>query len=674
MKMLKKLSVLTIIFFSLVLTSCQVYWFDNMASDISENLSTEFKFYSQREEDDSNPVIETITQNIGSRFASDVMPTEKFQSLKPGYILNGWKFYRTFDISTGEKSLSLPDCLSLTNDGYVADVKVTPQKIDFVAIWSPATNTKYTVKHWLQNLARDDYSVEEIHTQILEGTTDTQTEAKALDIKGFVPKEFNQVNINGDGSGEVNIYYDRKKISISVDYNYNGKKEEITAYYGQQLPIEIPDRTEEGYNFSYWEVSFADGSKKNLEKLDLESIIQDFSCKIIWAAATDIKYTVKHWFQNLDVTDYIVDESKTQILKGTTDTQTEAKALEVKGFTVKTFSQVNIKGNGTSVVNIYYNRNKVKTTVVYNDGVHKNEEFTGYYEQNMPVTVPDSAKAGYKFAYWKISYSDKTETKNENKQLTFGYTDSVCEIVWAAATDTKYTVKHWFQNLEITDYVLDESRTQILTGTTDTLTAAVALNETGFTAKTFDQVNINGDESSAINIYYDRIQTTVTVDYGNGTPVVQSSGYYGQSLTCTPPDRSTAGYMFDHWVITYADGTTSTAAGNTFTYGVQNYTCLAVWAYITAYGKVTVTYPDTEPDVALIFTVSFTSTTISTSGVTSGFSTYQWILDGAVLDTTQILNKTISPLSPGYHSVLLVVTDAGGNQYSKEAVVQVTGQ
>ena len=84
----------------------------------------------------------------------------------------------------------------------------------YTATWTPAT-VHYTVKHWQQNLANDDYTEVVGDREDKTGTTGTNTAAAAKSYTGFNSKPFSQTSIAADGSTVINIYYDRLTYTIN---------------------------------------------------------------------------------------------------------------------------------------------------------------------------------------------------------------------------------------------------------------------------------------------------------------------------------------------------------------------------------------------------------------------------------------------------------------------------
>lgn len=270
--MLKKSLYVTFLIFSLFITSCQVSWFDDLKTDMEQNLSSILRFYSQKEEDVPEAVVETVSVHIGEEYYTSEVSLEKFEGLVAGYYVGGWKYYRTPNEITG---VDISSSFSTNSDGTVSNVKVTPQNVDFLASWNPNTDTKYKVEHYFQTEDLADYTLDEEKTQTLEGTTDTPTQAQPLEQKGFLPLEFIQSNINGDGSGLVKIYYNRKKVTIKIFYD-DGRADdgvEFEGYFGQKVAdVELPDRNAEALVFNGWKVTYEDGTEDELEEQELTYI------------------------------------------------------------------------------------------------------------------------------------------------------------------------------------------------------------------------------------------------------------------------------------------------------------------------------------------------------------------------------------------------------------------
>ncbi len=103
------------------------------------------------------------------------------------------------------------------------------QALTLHAVWTPNTNTRYTVIHWLENADDDGYSYRESENKT--GATGAQTSAAAKSYTGFTAQTIAQQTIAGDGSTIVSVYYKRNTYTITFyldDPIYKCGKEEHT--------------------------------------------------------------------------------------------------------------------------------------------------------------------------------------------------------------------------------------------------------------------------------------------------------------------------------------------------------------------------------------------------------------------------------------------------------------
>ena len=114
------------------------------------------------------------------------------------------------------------------------------------------------------------------------------------------------------------------------------------------------------------------------------------------------------------------------------------------------------------------------------------------------VTVAPSqpTRAGYKFEHWSLTEGGEA--------FTFGGTlDASIDLyaVWTPQT-VNYTVIHFLENANDTNYSFEESETK--SGTTGAMTAAAAKSYSGFTVQEITQQPIAGDGSTIVEVKYAR--------------------------------------------------------------------------------------------------------------------------------------------------------------------------
>ena len=104
-----------------------------------------------------------------------------------------------------------------------------------------------------------------------------------------------------------------------------------------------------GYAFTGW---FTDSALT--QQTDFSAIARPTTVYAGWEVA-DTKYTVVHWWENADDTEFSYHESES--LNGKTGEQTKAVAKNYEGFTAQPITQETIASDNSTIVNVYYKRN-----------------------------------------------------------------------------------------------------------------------------------------------------------------------------------------------------------------------------------------------------------------------------------------------------------------------------
>lgn len=105
--------------------------------------------------------------------------------------------------------------------------------------------------------------------------------------------------------------------------------------------------TKPGYEFVGW----YDGSSKVKNGATVTS---SMTLKAHWNEA-EVSYTVIHWLENADDDGYSYDKSEKKT--GMTGTKANANAKSYEGFTAQPVTKKTIKGDGSTIVSVYYKRN-----------------------------------------------------------------------------------------------------------------------------------------------------------------------------------------------------------------------------------------------------------------------------------------------------------------------------
>ncbi len=332
-------------------------------------------------------------------------------------------------------------------------------------------------------------------------------------------------NVNNSNAGTVSSY-DNTKVT-------KDKSVTITAV------------TNAGYTFIGW----YDGDNELTKELSYTFTMptENLVYTAKWIINTNTPYKVEHYLQNIDNTYYPSTPYETDNLTGTTDTQTAGSVKRYEGFTSPSITQVNINGNGNTVIELYYTRNSY--TVTLNKDIDKAGTITGAgtYKYGKKVTITAVTNAGYKFIGWYDG--DNELTKELSYTFTMPTENLVYTAKWIINTNTPYKVEHYLQNIDNTYYPSTPYETDNLTGTTDTQTAGSVKRYEGFTSPSITQVNINGNGNTVIELYYTRNSYTVTLnkDIDKAGTITGAGTYkYGEEVTITALTTN-EGYTFNGW-------------------------------------------------------------------------------------------------------------------------------
>ena len=251
------------------------------------------------------------------------------------------------------------DVTSPTVVGYAPDPPVvhvdSSVATTYTVNYHPAL-VDFTVKYYQQNVNDDKYTLSGTETK--QGYTEKPVSTYATGTNGF------DVNYDGftrllyddtatiaaDGSTVVELYYDRNYYLMNFNLDGGYGVEPIYARYG--APISVGTPTKPGYSFDSWN-----------PELPATMPVDGGTYTAKWTVG-NAKYVIQYWQENANDDDYSYVEKvdKTGTV-GTTVNGSNDKSYQ--GFTYnneKTDKNVTIKGDGSTVVNVYYDRNVYTVT------------------------------------------------------------------------------------------------------------------------------------------------------------------------------------------------------------------------------------------------------------------------------------------------------------------------
>ena len=387
---------------------------------VTENMTLEAKWdinYYNLNLNANNSKAGTISNNSGSHYYNKSITITA--TTNPGYTFNGW-----YD---GDKQITDKPSYTFT---------MPAKNLSYTAKFSANTNTKYKVEHYLQNIDNTKYPTTPYEIDNLTGTTDTLTNGSVKTYEGFTsPSTITQKLIKGDESTVIKLYYVRNEYNLTINlcdnkgdifYDLSGP-----VKYQEELSFLAPEK--EGYTFIGWYEG--DNLISDKESCTFNMPSNNVTYKGIFSANTNTKYKVEHYLQNLEDDNYPDIPTYIDNLTGTTNTLTSGSVKAYEGFTSPSITQVNINGNGNTVIKLYYTRDSY--SVALNKDIDKAGTITGAgtYKYGKEVTIKAETNEGYTFNGWY---------KNDElyiEDASFNYTIGAEAVAFEARyTANKYTI------------------------------------------------------------------------------------------------------------------------------------------------------------------------------------------------------------------------------------------
>lgn len=276
---------------------------------------------------------------------------------------NSW----TARISKGElinQTVTSPTVVGYAPDQETVTInQVIDDHVTITVTYQPAL-VDFTVKHYQQNVDDDRYILAETETK--KGFTESPVGDKlAKTYDGFTALLYDTTTkVAADGSTVVEIYYDRNYYMMSFNLDGGYGVEPIYARYGAAITLGKP--TKPGYKFDGW-----------TPKLPTTMPVGGGTYAAKWTKQ-DSKYQIQYWQENADDDGYSYVESET-VTAATGDVVNYNGNKSYAGFTRntdKTDKNVTVNGDGSTVLNVYFNRNVYEVKFYKNDGSNRKPKWS----------------------------------------------------------------------------------------------------------------------------------------------------------------------------------------------------------------------------------------------------------------------------------------------------------
>ena len=508
-------------------------------------------------------------------------------------------------------------------------------------------------------------------------------------LVGWAAKKNGTINIADKitvpkGSTSVNVYAIIKE-GYWVSFNSDGGSivDSQFVLHGDNLDLDKNTTpTKPGYTFDGW--------YNGLTKVENgATVTSSMTLTAHWKAAK-VSYTVIHWWENADNDEYSFHES--QELQGLTGATTTAaaKSYTIKGknihgkdtsdkvFTATTIEQKTIKGDGSTIVNVYYKRKTY--TMHFKERSYSRTDYT---------TITKKWGQSISKKEWPTYNGNGGWQISDSRYLAYTSTMPMNDsTLWSTSGRKTFTAYYYVRNIEDTGYelhhkdVIKSSRNYLTIGQEDCYAIA------GFTYDHGDP-GVGGSYNNS-EFYYTRNSYKIKF-INNGKEDKSVEKKYEQSISnenYTParPSSLPDYYEFDGWYDNeLCEGEKYVFNGKTMP--AQNITLYAKW---TA-KKISLIYNLNNPEGTVEGTVdkgtkkvaagTIASTVLPSASAIEGYSFAGWYVadendhmtnvafnaNDAILKDTNVIGKWL------YNGKLTVKYVADGVEAPKDNNVYAGG-
>ena len=395
-----------------------------------------------------------------------------------------------------------------------------------------------------------------------------------------------------EGSTSVNVYAIIKE-GYWVTFDSNGGSAIDSQFVFDKISLnDQTTPTKPGYTFDGW-------YKDSTPVENGATVTSPMTLKAHWKAAK-VSYTVIHWWENADDDGYSFHESENKT--GLTGTEANAKAKSYEGFIAQPVTKKTIKGDGSTIVSVYYKRNMYDVKFYsYSSWYTSSKEYTDLritakYGQDISKQWP--TKNGS--STWSTKDNGSTYQANINTMPLGGAK------FYGPQTGNSYCEAFYYveilpgENSSITvggiKYRLDHTDKMYGSGIRITKEDQYPLKGFTFNEEVSDKI---GKRYEGASFYYTRNDYNLNF-INNGKPEKTVSKKYEQSISSenyTParPSSLPEYYVFDGWYENeLCEGKAFDFSGKKMP--AQNVTLYAKW---TA-SDVKLTYNLNNPEGALV--------------------------------------------------------------------------
>ena len=334
----------------------------------------------------------------------------------------------------------------------------------------------------------------------------------------------------GESTPDVKTTY-----SVVINYKFENNQQVADSYVatlaeGSPFSATVKFPTVQGY------LPYVKDVQQNSYEINIASVSEDVTINVVYKP-TNVDYTVIHYQQNVDNDMYREVERETK--QGLTNSQVPESAKSYEGFYSLIYERPNIAADGSTVIEVYYDRYYYLMTFDLDGGYGTEPIYARYGASIGAITEP--TKPGYAFAGWDKTIPTTMPAANTSYKANWTVGEAGFTVVfwYENANDNGYSVAGTYTPADVkpgTEKKSEDYKNQSFTGRDD--------KHFTYNAGKAETVTVNGDGSTVLNVYFTRNTYTLTFEDGNIEIVCGKVEHTHTSETCCDKthNRSCNGY------------------------------------------------------------------------------------------------------------------------------------
>ena len=316
----------------------------------------------------------------------------------------------------------------------------------------------------------------------------------------------------GESTPDVKTTY-----SVVINYKFENNQQVADSYVatlaqGSPFSATVNFPTVQGY------LPYVNDEQQNSYEINIASVSEDVTINVVYKP-TNVDYTVIHYQQNVDNDMYREVERETK--QGLTNSQVPESAKSYEGFYSLIYERPNIAADGSTVIEVYYDRYYYLMTFDLDGGYGTEPIYARYGASIGAITEP--TKPGYAFAGWDKTIPTTMPAANTSYKANWTVGEAGFTVVfwYENANDNGYSVAGTYTPADVkpgTEKKSEDYKNQSFTGRDD--------KHFTYNAGKAETVTVNGDGSTVLNVYFTRNTYTLTFKDGQKT------------LTCTKTEHT----------------------------------------------------------------------------------------------------------------------------------------